>query len=48
MFYYYTGTELNASRLLVDNLRKLVNCRLPGHNPVANDCRYFTADGSEH
>ncbi len=31
---YYTDRELNAIRLSGDNLQKLVNCRVLGHNPV--------------
>jgi hypothetical protein len=43
-----TKTGSNATRILVDNLRKLVNCWVPGHNPVVSDCRCVTADGSDH
>jgi hypothetical protein len=43
-----TQTEFNATRLLVDNLRKQGNCWVPGHNPVVNDYRCLTAGGSDH
>jgi hypothetical protein len=43
-----TQIESNATKLLVDNLRKQVNCWVPGHNPVVNDNRCVTTDGSDH